>query len=273
MSRRVILDLSSWQPVPDFARITREAPEVAGVILKASEGVWGNTNPNFPGQLVAARKAGLPVGFYLFAHPNVDPAVEALTFLNRIAGQHPELGVWVDCETADGYDPQTVTAHIKTLTGLIAPHYPLRTGIYTAAWFWDPNTNHADFSSYPLWVAGYQDVQPVLPAHWQKALYWQFSQTYPVYFGQVDASVFQGTDAQWAWLTTGATPQPSGELILDAQATAAFAALNKRFDEFAGIVIHGDANADGKPDHYGLDQIQADMSAVNARLTALEAKP
>ncbi len=210
MTRRIILDVSSYQEGIDFERVKRDSPEVVGVIIKATEGEWSGTNPHFEEQYASARAAGLAVGFYLFDHTDVDAAVEAQTYLDRVRGKRAELGHWIDFEAnAGGLPPAAVARHLDEVLSRISSVYPMKTGVYSAPWAWDPWTGSHDASRYPLWLAGYTESLPPSPAHWATPIFWQYTDKYATHLGGVDASVFLGSEAAWAWLTTGAVP--SGE--------------------------------------------------------------
>lgn len=214
MSRRVILDVSSYQGSVNFALIKQQSPEVVGVIIKATEGDWKWTNPSFDEQIQSALAAGLAVGAYCFEHPGDASTNDAQMFLDRIAGYHSRLalGVWLDCEVSDGVPASQILPRILADANLIAQNYPMKTGFYTADWWWGPNTIgsvQAHMENWPLWVAGYTQSLPQLPVPWTHPIMWQFTDAYPTYLGRVDASVFLGTDAQWNWLVTGSvTPTP-----------------------------------------------------------------
>lgn len=213
MGRRVILDVSSFQPgVIDWGRIKRESGgEVVGGIEKATEGVWKYSNPGFESQVDGLHAAGMAAGAYCFVHPEFGGTSDAQMFLDRIAGRKLELGVFQDVEVDDGVDPGTLLARVMEDQQLIESRYPGHSGIYTADWFWGPHTLGsvaANVQRFPLWVAGYLASLPMLPVPWRSALLWQFTDKYPTYFGACDASVFLGDDAAWAkWTGLGtATP-------------------------------------------------------------------
>lgn len=210
MGRRVILDTSSYQGNVDFVALKARFPELAGAIVKATEGGWEFTNPNYDHQMQSAIAAfGGAVGNYCFVHPAQPPAYEAGLFLDRIKGYSPKLGVWLDCEVSDGVPAAQMLPRLLTEANIIAAHYPMKTGFYTAPWWWDPNTVGsiaAHMETWPLWLAGYTQSLPPSPVPWTHPLFWQFTDNY---MGTgIDASVFLGTDAQWSWLT-GASPAPA----------------------------------------------------------------
>ena len=88
MTRRVVLDVSSFQPGNiDWARIHRESGgEVVGGIVKATEGGWKFSNPYFEQQVDGLHAAELVAGSYSFEHPGIGGTSDAELFLQRITG-------------------------------------------------------------------------------------------------------------------------------------------------------------------------------------------
>lgn len=252
--RRVILDVSSFQGNVNFAQVKAQSPEVVGVIIKATEGEWPDTNPNFDEQYTSAIAAGLEVGFYCFDHTSVPSLTQANLYLGKVAGKPASLGHWLDFEANDaGSDPVEVAAHVSNWLGTVSAAYPGKVGVYTAEWAWGPWTGNADCSAYPLWVAGYTLSIPPSPAHWGAALIWQFTDAYPTYFGKCDASVFMGNDAQWAaWTSTtedDLTPEQ-----------------NTMLTTIAGAVYQGNVK---NAQNYAA--LTAELAALKADVTAMKA--
>lgn len=212
MTRRVVLDTSSYQGNVNFADIKSRSGEVQGAIIKATEGPWSGTNPYFDEQYGSALGAFGPggVGFYTFWHPDMAGTSDSQLFVNKVSGHWHGLGLWLDCETANGVPPYAMLGRALEDLHVIQQAAPMRTGIYSAKWWWDPNTIGsvaAHMETWPFWVASYTSGLPVLPVPWTTSLFWQFTDNY-MGLG-IDASVFLGTDKQWEWLT-GNNPVPPG---------------------------------------------------------------
>lgn len=93
------LDISSWQHA-GLAPVDYEAVHKAGyefVIVKATQGV-GYVNPWVAKDLDDARAEGLLVGAYHYYEAGVAAAAQALNFVTAVAGQHLDLGPWLDWE-------------------------------------------------------------------------------------------------------------------------------------------------------------------------------
>jgi len=108
----------------------------------------------------------------------------------------------------------------------LSNHYPLM--IYTAYYYWVDNVYHSPavqdvnyFAHYPLWVAGYNTIAPMVPPPWKNWLFWQYSENGIVdgvtdQLGrptECDLDYFYGTDEQFQDMLTnipnGGTTVPS----------------------------------------------------------------
>lgn len=266
MTRREIVDISNYQGVPNFALLKQQHPALAGVIIKATEGAWEFTNQDFDAQVAGAQQVGLAIGFYAFWHPGVAASTQAQVFLNRIAGHTPQLGVWVDAEVTDGVSAWSLLSLLREDLGYIAAKYAMRTGIYSAGWFLNPNfigMAAAQMQTWPLWVAGYEPSLPQLPVPWNQALLWQYTDSYTGPHA-MDASVFLGTDEQWVWLTTGRLPgiMTSKDKVHDFQA-----ALHAVSDGVFGpdtdrraVGVRAMRNAAGRANHAAVKYCQEIMA-------------
>lgn len=198
------LDLSNYQGALDLGQF----PEVEHVTLKATQGLAGNSNPYFDWQYANAKAHGKTVSGYLFMDSSVNPEAEAQTYINRVAGKDLTWH-WLDVETNyGGLDVAAFRDHVARVMAVLRAKFGLRCGIYTGAWFWNPATGYWDYSGVPLWDAGYTATLPALPAHWDSALMWQWTDSYQGRTHQLDASYFLGNEAQWQFYTDQAAPVP-----------------------------------------------------------------
>lgn len=205
--RRELVDWSSYQGVPNAGALRQRHPALAAGVVKATEGAWKWTNPSMDAQAGQLRANGLGLQFYTFVHPGIAGTSDAQIFLDRIAGYEPQI-VWLDCEVSDGLPAGTILPRILEDLNWVNRRYPMRTGIYSANWWWGPNTVGsvaAHMEHWPFWVAGYQATLPGLPVPWTHPLMWQYTDKYD---GDMDGSVFFGSDDQWAWITHGVGPAP-----------------------------------------------------------------
>lgn len=191
-----LLDLSQYD-LPLDARCLKAAG-VTDVIL----GVYSPTNP--PEPMADAAQSLLDVGITVhgwyaliyFGSPfGVTRDTKWAAMLARRFGVNR---VWLDCEidaSAVGFTdavtptPASRVAEIQACRKLVEDA-GLSPGIYSAPWWWRPNTgNSTEFSDLPLWFANYgrnDGTQPPLPTlpepfgGWTKAAMHQYTSTLSV---------------------------------------------------------------------------------------------
>lgn len=161
------IDVSEHQGTFDFAAAKKAGVE--GVILRATYG-HNSIDKRFAGNVLAARKAGLKIGFYHFAYPNLNhPADEASHFIDVIKPViHDHDFVALDFETqpmSEGWAlpwlRQVEAALMRRplfysyLSAIQAAHYTSK------------------MANYPLWLADFTGTQPAPPAPWAKIAIWQ----------------------------------------------------------------------------------------------------
>ncbi|NBD24309.1 GH25 family lysozyme [Paenibacillus glycinis] len=171
---RKIIDVSHHQGEIDWAAV--QADGVHGAFIKVSEGI-GVTDAKFAANAAGAKKAGLTVGFYHYAHPERSEAVAEATFFASVvrAGQAPDFPHVLDVEGAAGViGADKLTAwciawleEVERLTG-----HP--TMIYTGASFAKTYLGKP-LAAWPLWVAHYGVEQPMANATWSAWSVFQFT--------------------------------------------------------------------------------------------------
>jgi hypothetical protein len=112
-----------------------------------------------------------------FTHAPIDRALGAIDGL-------PVQRLWLDAEAdTNGRPPMQVVADIDAAIAYAKARRPdLPIGIYTANWWWGPNTGGSTkFKDYPLWLANYvPNPNPAavpLFGGWTKAALWQYAGT------------------------------------------------------------------------------------------------
>lgn len=178
---RKAIDIANWTLVPTRAQIDCWRNDgYERLIVGVS---YGNLAP---GQLAVAAAGGMEVeayGWVSFGAGWAAPLDRALS----IIAPHPVKRLWLDCEQATmGATPGQVVARIAAAIQYVRNRRPdLGIGIYTAAWWWVPNTNNAqDFRGIPLWTAEYVS-NPLNPPNgiprmfggWASAAMWQYAGT------------------------------------------------------------------------------------------------
>lgn len=143
----------------DVSAYQSATPPIAGcqfIFIKASEGSsW--KNPKLADQVAWARRHGLSVGFYHFAHTQNSVTSDLANFKNAIAGH----GTWGDMIALDwepygqGGTPRSLTAWkdawLRKAQGLWPRH---RVGLYVNRDQW-LNVDKSDFRGDFLWIADY----------------------------------------------------------------------------------------------------------------------
>lgn len=170
------------------------------VIIKCSEGT-GYTDPQFSVNQFKARQAGLPLGYYHFARPDLGntPEAEADWFIKAINGLREEEILFLDYEVTY-HDPvgwckgflDRIKSTLDGYNGLIYLNQSLikgndwssvsaNYGLWVAAYTYDPNKNNFVTGSWG--VAAFQQ--------------WTDKQQVPGISGNVDGDVFFGDATQF----------------------------------------------------------------------------
>lgn len=202
MSLVTIADVSEWSawmhsghPSIQWSKV-RSSGKVAGAIIRLGYGThYVDHNVSQNQTIERARKAGVPIGFYLYATPGSNPVASAnqhasafTNIVNRHGGiQGGDLGGALDVETTGGLtNAQLVTfcqQWIAALTAAIPSPRPTLM-IYSNLNFFQ--THLSGLSGVPRWVADYGNQPP------QPWIGWQYtnSASVPGIPGSVDFSHF-----------------------------------------------------------------------------------
>jgi len=193
--------------------------------IKAAQGVSFH-DPAFQYNWHAARAKGMIVGTYDFWVANTDPKAQADNFLNRgvdwsLPGVLPPV---IDIENQVGATPVMSAQMDKyilnnknqcrdnalQLLEIVAARSGKTPIVYCSPNFLNEYLGDSvSFSKYGLWIAGYQDHVPHLPAGFTNWLFWQYSQ-YGQLNGQaaggsLDLDYFNGTYQQLQALANAAS--------------------------------------------------------------------
>ena len=169
--------------------------------IKATEGNY-YANPFYANDLAQAEAAGLNAAGYSFAIPNVSGGASQADYAvqnSNYTANGRTLPLALDIE----YNPygaecyglsaaqmvswiSAFTAEAQRLTG----QAPI---IYTTADWWQTCTgNSTSFGSDPLWIAGWVNGSPPMPAGWANWTFWQYTSrgSVPGITTNVDVSYF-----------------------------------------------------------------------------------
>lgn len=212
------IDVSGWQGPVDWAAV-RHSGRLFG-FAKASEGATF-VDDTFAANRAGMALAGLPLrGFYHFARPDRNSAAaEAANFLRTVGtmgpGEVPVLDLEVAASPSVGDWAAEWLRLVAQGTGRTPILYSYQSYLYSI-----PTSR---LTAYPLWIASWGADDGHIPAaqpktdRWSSWTWWQYTSKSTVagVNGQVDESVFAGSEAQLAAYGAGAVPQPDplGDLL------------------------------------------------------------
>lgn len=187
-------DISHWQGTVDWGVYKSNSNFV---IVKTSEGN-GGVDAKFSSYQKAARSAGLPLGYYHFARPDLGntPEAEAKHFLATVG--NPEEGEVFCLDYEPNWNGDAVNwcknflSTVQTTNGVKCFIYLNQSQVKAYNWYPIINEN------FPLWLAAYTG-SPTNTSYtlgqWPKALLhqWTSSQVVPGISGGIDGDAFHGT--------------------------------------------------------------------------------
>jgi lysozyme len=177
------IDVSNVNGHVDWAAVAAAGPQYA--FLKATEGI-SFTDKRFAAHREEAKAAGLRVGFYHYARPDLHPhgaAAEAAHFAHVVGTIGPgELRPVLDLETPAGISPAEMTTWAGTFLAELERLTGIRPIFYTYPDFIASRMGHAQsLGGYPLWLASYgpndgREHPFTIPSlAWRSAVVHQFS--------------------------------------------------------------------------------------------------
>ncbi len=144
----------------------------------------------------AMKTAGIIRGAYDFFHPSRPALAQATAFLNLVGTLEPDdLPCVLDWESSDGMPSgKDRDAGFEWLTTVenATKKTPI---IYGAPYFLQALALDSRFARFPLWVAHYGVVCPLVPEPWKTWTFWQGSEnnSVPGMIGHCDTDVFNGS--------------------------------------------------------------------------------
>ena len=210
-------DIASYQH-PNGALISWPSVAASGqsfTVVKATESTT-YTNPYVMRDVAGARAAGLIVGVYHFAHPDVSATLQADYFARQVNGIGGTLlPPALDLETTGGLSSSALITWTSTFLTRVHQDTGRIPMIYSGPSFWSTYlAGSKAFSQYPLWEAHWTTAaQPLPVGGWPTWTLWQYSDgTYgspaavPGIPAKVDRDRFAGTKAQLATLASSSRP-------------------------------------------------------------------
>jgi lysozyme len=166
------IDVSRHQGAVNWNIVAETGVEVT--FIKASEGI-GYIDPMFMRNAVAAKKAGLKLGFYHWLRPdNTDVQVEAQCFIEAISGLDYD---WIVCDVEEAYGRNIayVRDYLSRWLSLVQEATGKVPIIYTGLSFANTYLGGA-FTSYPLWIAHYTNADEPGQTMWSDWVCWQYTE-------------------------------------------------------------------------------------------------
>lgn len=170
------IDVSLYQKTIDWQAVKSGLADGLPVLWAFIKCGQRNYNdPLFKRNWTEAKRAGVKRGAYWYSDTRHDPIAQACLFWDSIKDDVGEARPVIDIEqeASDFNFHMRLTREFESVSGIT----PI---IYTRAGWWNPRTDGADYSRYPLWVANYRTPQnpitkPTLPRGWTKAAVWQYT--------------------------------------------------------------------------------------------------
>lgn len=166
-----VIDVSHHQGSIDWKKVA--AAGVKGAVIKATEG-GSLVDLKLSSFATGAPAAGLKIGFYHYAHPELNaPETEAANFFRNVKQYKADFPHVLDVEGAAGIGAEKLTAwcvkylqEVEKLTG-----HPAM--VYTGASFAKSYLGAA-LAKWPLWVAHYGAITPMANNTWSKWSVFQY---------------------------------------------------------------------------------------------------
>ena len=162
--------------------------------IKATEGV-SYTDSSLDANVKGAQAAGIKVGFYHYAHPELgnSATAEAQYFVSKVKGYTLDLAYVLDVEgAASKLGKANLTVWCKSFADTVASLTNKPVVIYSSASFANTYLGSA-LSSYPLWVANYGVNTPMADSTWSQWSVFQYADNGTVsgITGEVDLDVME----------------------------------------------------------------------------------
>ena len=198
------IDVSHWQGTIDWAKVRAAGKKFA--YIKASEHTTF-VDDKYQTNRSRAKAAGLKVGAYHFARPNIgttDAYAEADHFIETADWTSGELRPVLDLEDTGGLSSSALQTWVKAFVQRIYDRTGVRAVIYVSPAFWSNKMGNSTWfakNGYDvLWIAHWTTASsPSVPAeNWggKSWTFWQYTSdgSVPGISGRVDLDRYNGTD-------------------------------------------------------------------------------
>jgi lysozyme len=188
------IDVSRFQGDINWAQVKGAGVKYAWIQISRS---LTDIDVKFPFNWQQAKANGILRGAYQRFHPAQDVIGQAKLFLDKLGpfevGDMPPM---LDVEDSDGLNATQIAAAVKQWMDYVEPRVGVKPIIYTGYYFWRDSVASADFSAHPLWIANYSATCPLVPDHWTRWAFHQYSSTVTlpgITANTVDVNKFNGT--------------------------------------------------------------------------------
>lgn len=165
------IDVSKWQGEINWSQVASDGVKYA--FIKATEGT-SLVDRKLKENAQGANRAGIKVGYYHFAHPDLSAQAQAEHFVQTVKGLPCDMPLVLDIETDKGLTPAQITAFCLAFLTHVKGHTGKTPMIYTGAYFAKRNLGKT-LAGFPLWVAHYNTNQPILNPTWSRWAVFQYS--------------------------------------------------------------------------------------------------
>lgn len=208
-----VIDVSHHQTRIDWAAV--KADGVQGAFIKATEG--GNSiDMKFSSNVEGSQRNGMKVGFYHYAHPELNAAeTEAANFFRTVSGYKADFPHVLDVEgNAAHIGAEALTKWCKTWLQEVEKLTGHPAMIYTGGSFANSYLR-SELSKWPLWIAHYGVDKPMSNPTWSTWSVFQYTSSGKVagIIGNVDVNAMERTffEKYAGVLPAPTTPQPTAE--------------------------------------------------------------
>jgi lysozyme len=188
------IDVSHHQGDIDWLKV--KADHIDFAFVKATEGL-GYIDDKFRRNAAGANAVGIPVGYYHYAHPEMNKAVdEAAAFLDAVKSQPSQLPYILDLEGSEAaaLDTTTLTKWAVDFMNTVHTRAGKPVMLYTGAYFARDELNKS-LGFVPLWIAHYGAATPLANGTWNDWTFFQYTSTGSVkgIVGNVDMNEYNGS--------------------------------------------------------------------------------
>jgi lysozyme len=177
------MDVSHWQDKINWSKAKAAGIDFAFIKATQADNI---EDLKYKVNWTESRNVGMPRGAYHFYDYRVDPIKQATWLLDTTHFDSGEMGYVLDAEALKTDPPIKPPLSYPDVLRRFCEFIEGKTGkkpiIYTAYAFWTAFCPAATWArQYPLWIANYNNVAPMVPLPWGPFAwsFWQFTNKAP----------------------------------------------------------------------------------------------